>query len=100
MLDCFSRRSASTCLNLNNVTLVVPTQEELNYQVFMYTMFNSPAPALRELTSFYRADLNTTVIQVTTSGTVFAGARHAVRTARCLHASSVQDSKARRMCMC
>jgi hypothetical protein len=31
-------RSASSCLNLNNVTLVIPTQEELNYQVFMYTM--------------------------------------------------------------
>jgi hypothetical protein len=51
-------------LNLNNVTLVVPSQEELNYQVFMYTMFNSPAPALRELTSFYRTDLNASVIQV------------------------------------
>jgi len=57
-------RSASSCLNLSNVTLVVPSQEELNYQVFMYTMFNSPAPALRDLTEFYRADLNTKVIQV------------------------------------
>lgn len=28
-------RSASSCVNLNNVTLVVPAQEELNYQVFM-----------------------------------------------------------------
>lgn len=46
----YCNRSASSCLNLNNVTLVVPTQEELNYQVFMYTMFNSPAPALRDLT--------------------------------------------------
>lgn len=60
----WSCRSASSCLNLNNVTLVVPTQEELNYQVFMYTMFNSPAPALQDLTSFYRDDLNTSIIQV------------------------------------
>lgn len=28
----YCNRSASSCLNLNNVTLVVPTQEELNYQ--------------------------------------------------------------------
>jgi hypothetical protein len=60
----YCNRSATSCLNLNNVTLVVPTQEELNYQVFMYTMFNSPAPALRDLTDFYRTELSTSVIQV------------------------------------
>jgi hypothetical protein len=68
-----SCRSASSCLNLNNVTLVVPTQEELNYQVFMYTMFNSPAPALRDLTSFYRDDLNTSIIQVNTAWVMLMG---------------------------
>jgi hypothetical protein len=67
----YCNRSATSCLNLNNVTLVVPTQEELNYQVFMYTMFNSPAPALRDLTDFYRTELSTSVIQVCTA----AGAR-------------------------
>lgn len=44
--------------------MVIPMQEELNYQVFMYTMFNSPAPALRDLTEFYRTDLDTKTIQV------------------------------------
>lgn len=33
-------------------------------QVFMYTMYNSPAPALRDLTDFYRSELNTKTIQV------------------------------------
>lgn len=33
-------------------------------QIFMYTLFNSPAPALRELTEFYRTDLDTKTIQV------------------------------------
>jgi hypothetical protein len=51
-------------LVLTNVTLVLPLQDEINYQSFMYTMYNSPSASLRQLASFYDTDLRMKVLQV------------------------------------
>jgi hypothetical protein len=52
---CFSAcRSKDMCLILTNVTLVLPSADEISYLTFMSTMYNSPSPALQELAGFYR----------------------------------------------
>lgn len=59
-----SRRSAALCVRMNNVTMVIPTEREVNYHIFMYTMHNSPAPSLRALASFMRTDLGFKQLEV------------------------------------
>jgi len=52
------------CVPLTNVTLVIPSQEEIDYLEFMATMYNSPSQALRSLASFYNTDLRMTKFEV------------------------------------
>lgn len=42
------------CSIFTNVTLVLPSADEISYLTFMSTMYNSPSPALQELAGFYR----------------------------------------------
>lgn len=49
---------------MNNVTMVIPTAREVNYHLFMYTMFNSPAPSLQQLASFMKTDLGFQQLEV------------------------------------
>jgi hypothetical protein len=52
------------CVPVNNVTLVIPSADEINYITFMSTMFNSPSPSLRQLADFYITDLHMTKFEV------------------------------------
>lgn len=52
------------CVPVTNVTLVIPSQEEIDYLEFMATMYNSPSQALRSLASFYSTDLKMTKFEV------------------------------------
>lgn len=52
------------CLLLTNVTLVIPSADEISYLTFMSTMYNSPSPSLRELAGFYVTDLKMTAFEV------------------------------------
>jgi hypothetical protein len=52
------------CVPLTNVTMVIPSQDEIAYMTFMATMYNSPSPSLRELAAFYHDDLKMTEYQV------------------------------------
>jgi hypothetical protein len=52
------------CLNLYNVTLVVATEQELDYMMFMFSMFNSPLPNMRQHAKWYETELKMTNIQV------------------------------------
>jgi hypothetical protein len=52
------------CAPLTNVTMVIPSQEEISYLTFMGTMYNSPSPSLRQLADFYINDLNMTRFEV------------------------------------
>lgn len=45
------------------MTLVLPQQDEINYQTFMYTMYTSPSGSLREMAAFYDSDLKTEILQ-------------------------------------
>jgi hypothetical protein len=49
---------------MNNVTMVIPTEREVNYHIFMYTMYQSSAPSLRQLASFMRTDLEFKQLEV------------------------------------
>lgn len=51
---------------MNNVTMVIPTEREVNYHLFMYTMYNSPAPSLRQLAAFMLTDLGFKQLEVRT----------------------------------
>eukprot|EP00775_Hariotina_reticulata_P007113 gene7113-7327_t len=57
-------RSRQHCLNLYNVTLVLATEQELDYMMFMFSMFNSPLPNMRQHTRFYETDLNMTRLEM------------------------------------
>lgn len=57
-------RSRDMCVPLTNVTIVIPSEDELSYLVFMGTMYNSPSPSLRQLASFYTTDLKMTTFDV------------------------------------
>lgn len=52
------------CVPLTNVTLVIPSQDEISYLTFMATMYNSPSPSLRQLADFYINDLKMTTFEV------------------------------------
>jgi hypothetical protein len=49
---------------MNNVTMVIPTEREVNYHIFMYTMYSSTAETLRQLASFMRTDLGFKQLEV------------------------------------
>jgi hypothetical protein len=49
---------------MNNVTMVIPTEREVNYHIFMYTIYLSPVPSLRQLASFMRTDLGFKQLEV------------------------------------
>lgn len=61
---CYPSRSAALCVRMNNVTMVIPTEREVNYHVFMYTMYSSNAASLRQLASFMRTDLGFKQLEV------------------------------------
>lgn len=63
-----SCRSAALCVRMNNVTMVIPTEREVNYHIFMYTMYNSPAPSLHQLAAFMRTDLGFKQLEVSVAG--------------------------------
>jgi hypothetical protein len=52
------------CVPLTNVTMVIPSDDEISYLTFMSTMYNSPSPSLRDLAGFYRTDLKMTAFDV------------------------------------
>jgi hypothetical protein len=52
------------CVLLTNVTMVLPSADEISYLAFMSTMYNSPSPSLQELAGFYRTDLKMTAFDV------------------------------------
>eukprot|EP00878_Enallax_costatus_P035629 GHUV01039811.1.p1 GENE.GHUV01039811.1~~GHUV01039811.1.p1 ORF type:complete len:497 (+),score=86.24 GHUV01039811.1:1907-3397(+) len=51
------------CLNLINTTSVVATAAERDYLTFMFSMYNSPLPSMRQTTDFYHTDLKVTTLQ-------------------------------------
>jgi len=65
-------RSAALCVRMNNVTMVIPTEREVNYHLFMYTMYNSPAPSLRQLAAFMLTDLGFKQLEVRTKAVTMA----------------------------
>lgn len=67
-------RSATLCVRMNNVTMVIPTEREVNYHIFMYTMYNSPAPSLRQLAAFMRTDLGFKQLEVRVLGSTVSEA--------------------------
>ena len=52
---------------MSNTTFVVP-QTELDYMVYMLTMYASPLPYLKNQTNFLRVDLNVTSYDVSCPG--------------------------------
>lgn len=52
------------CLNLHNSTVVLASQQEMDYLNYMYSMFNSPLPNMRQATTFYHTELGCVIIQV------------------------------------
>lgn len=67
------------CLPLTNVTLVVPSADEVSYLTFMSTMYNSPSPSLRELAGFYYTDLKMTAFDVSIGWVLRCACRDACR---------------------
>lgn len=44
--------------------MVIPSEREVNYHIFMYTMYNSNAPSLRQLAEFMKTDLGFKQLEV------------------------------------
>ncbi|WIA15154.1 hypothetical protein OEZ85_001840 [Tetradesmus obliquus] len=52
------------CLNLHNTSTYLASENELSYLTFMYSMFNSPLPNMRQHTDFYHTELKVTVLDM------------------------------------